>query len=86
MEQYLNVTVVPVASRLVTDLTPVTMIEAQFTPTKEAMVRHHVCPICHFTYPETEMSLVSGQWYCIKLKHDQDKLKDLTPRTRVVSE
>lgn len=54
------------------DATPVDMIEVQFTPTKEAQVRHWVCPICHFTYPETEMVMVGGQWYCTRFKHDQD--------------
>ena len=75
-EQYVNITVVPIATRLQTDVTPVTMIQANFTPVKKAgnadqgsFVKHHVCPTCSYTYPETEMGLVGGTWYCNRFSH-----------------
>ena len=51
-----------------------TMIEAQFTPRmRQTWEKHHVCPICDFTFPESEMGLVKGTWYCNRFGHAKEQ-------------
>jgi len=50
------------------------MIEVQFTPRmRQTWEKHHVCPICNFTFPESEMSRVNGGWFCNRYKHAQEE-------------
>ena len=80
-DQYVGVVVIPTGERWNGyDTTPVNMIEVQFTPTKEAEVRHRVCPTCRFTFPETEMMNVSGAYFCIRFKHGEDEIAEANSR------
>jgi hypothetical protein len=76
-EQYIPYTVNPIAYRWGNSITPVTMIEVQFTSNKEVGVRHWACGICGRVYPQTEMAQVGGGWYCTRYKHDIDKNRQM---------
>lgn len=78
-QQYPQVTVTPVVhGRAVPDATPVTMVEAQFTPRSRRYTfeRHHICTVCNFCFEESAMVELNGKWYCTRYKHDQEGIAD----------
>lgn len=83
-EQWVGRTFNQIPTRLDPGSGPITMVEAQFAPFKYAKGKWQLCGICGRAYPEAEMAQVGGGWYCVKYKHDLDKVEQLN-RKPVVS-
>ena len=77
-EQYVNRTVTYDEYRRVNPSSgSTTMIEAQFaTRGKQSFSKWEVCPICGFSYKQSEMIKVGGAFYCTRFNHYIDAKRE----------